>query len=496
MPDPQPVFERLETLQARLDQVNKAWSAGDHEGLIRFFVAVLPGLLNARRCGIHYHAPGQERLWRRCATGAPGGPVEPPEDDGIVGIALARRATVIRNDGGMASICMPIVSLVGSEPMGAVEVGERREGGSFTADDEPVLREVVRYLAFALEVTVLNRDILEISNQVRDDMELFRQERFENIKIVTKSQKMRDLLNLVHKVSRVPVNVFISGESGTGKEVIAQIIHRSSERRLGPFVAVNCSSIPEHLMESEFFGHEKGAFTGAYSSRIGRFEEAGGGTLFLDEIADMPPAIQPKFLRALQEGEGARVGSNQVRKYDFRLVSASHRPLREEVEQGRFREDLFFRLFSVEIAVPPLRERRDDIEPLSRTFLEETSRRFKKNIRGFAPATLDLFEAYDWPGNVRQLQHEIERLVALASEGGLLEVEHCSKRLQNQAVGTILGPEPSSFSLAENRMLMEANLIRLALERTGDNRVQAARLLGITRQSLHGKIRLYGLKER
>ncbi|MBF0321880.1 MAG: sigma-54-dependent Fis family transcriptional regulator, partial [Magnetococcales bacterium] len=329
---------------------------------------------------------------------------------------------------------------------------------------------------------------------------LFRQQRFDAVEVVTRSQKMRDLLNLVHKVSAVPVNVFITGESGTGKEVIAQIIHRSSDRSQGPFVPVNCSSIPEHLMESEFFGHEKGAFTGAHTSRIGRFEEACDGTLFLDEIADMPLSVQPKFLRAIQEGEGARVGSNHIRSYDFRLISASYRDLREEVAQGKFREDLFFRLFSVEIAIPPLRERQDDIAPLARLFLERTCLKFKKQVRGFAAETLDRFENYAWPGNVRQLQHEIERLVALAQDGETLRLEHCSRRIQDD----LPQPDPphilpgtpsemSSFSLAENRRVMETQLIRKTLDKTGGNRIKAAQLLGITRQSLHGKIRLYGL---
>ncbi|MBF0153341.1 MAG: sigma-54-dependent Fis family transcriptional regulator [Magnetococcales bacterium] len=506
---PQSVYKRLQLLQERLDQVNQAWSARDQESLLGLFARLLPALLDADWCRIHHSEPGSSHTWHGHDTDQPQGVTISPASGSMTERVLSGGETLMHNattpvlhaEGGPPSrnqICAPIRSLAGASILGCIDIRNRRDGTAFTAADQPLVHEAARYLAFVLENATLNREIIDISNQVRDDMDLFRQQRFDDVNIITRSQKMRDLLNLVHKVSAVPVNVFITGESGTGKEVIAQIIHRSSERRQGPFVAVNCSSIPEHLMESEFFGHEKGAFTGAHASRIGRFEEANEGTLFLDEIADMPLSIQPKFLRAIQEREGARVGSNRTRPYDFRLVSASYRDLREEVTKGRFREDLFFRLFSVEIAVPPLRERQDDITPLSRLFLEQTCQKFKKRISGFAAETLDRFEIYDWPGNVRQLQHEIERLVALAPEGGTLCLEHCSRRIQDFSDGqpqahSVVATLPSSFSLAENRREMETQLIRRTLERTGGNRIQAAQLLGITRQSLHGKIRLYGL---
>ncbi|MEO5368892.1 MAG: sigma-54-dependent Fis family transcriptional regulator [Magnetococcus sp. DMHC-1] len=514
---PQSVYKRLQLLQERLDQVNQAWTTRDQESLLGLFARLLPALLDAAWCRIHHTEPGGVRIWRCHTTDQPHGVVVTPETGSVTDQVLTTGETVLHNgpalplhtDGGADAgppvhslICTPILSLAGLDILGCIEIRNRHAGKPFTPGDQPLVKEAARYLAFVLEISTLNRDILEITNQVRDNMDLFRQQRFEDVEIITRSQKMRDLLNLVHKVSAVPVNVFITGESGTGKEVIAQIIHRSSERQKGPFVAVNCSSIPEHLMESEFFGHEKGAFTGAHASRIGRFEEAGEGTLFLDEIADMPLSIQPKFLRAIQEREGSRVGSNRLRSYDFRLISASYRDLREEVAKGRFREDLFFRLFSVEIAVPPLRERQDDIVPLSHIFLERTCQKFKKQVTGFAAETLDRFESYDWPGNVRQLQHEIERLVALAPEGGTLRLEHCSRRILDPVVPSQSGhaahpptSAPATFSLAENRREMETQLIRRTLAETGGNRIRAAQLLGITRQSLHGKIRLYGLTD-
>jgi len=230
-------------------------------------------------------------------------------------------------------------------------------------------------------------------------------------------------------ISNTPVNTLIQGENGTGKELIARMIHEESDRRNKPFIAVNCASIPENLMESEFFGYERGAFTGAHGSRKGYFEEADGGTLFLDEIGDMPVSIQPKLLRAVQECEGYKLGSKQMIQYDFRIISATNKNLKAEVETRRFREDLFFRLFSVEIHIAPLRERKEDILPMALSFLDDICRRFKKKVAGFSTDLLNLLEQYHWPGNVRQLRKEIERLVALTPEGEQITREKCSTEL-------------------------------------------------------------------
>jgi transcriptional regulator with PAS, ATPase and Fis domain len=270
------------------------------------------------------------------------------------------------------------------------------------------------------------------------------------------------------------------------------MIHEASDRRDKPFVAVNCASIPEHLMESEFFGYEKGAFTGADHSRKGRFEEANGGTLLLDEIADMPITIQPKFLRAIQEGEGSRLGSNKLIKYDFRIISATNKDLRHELEEDRFREDLFFRLFSVEVQLPPLRERHDDIVPLAVAFLEEVSRRFNKKVAGFSPELLNLFEDYSWPGNVRQLRSEVERLVALTPEGTIIGPEKCSRELL-AAVPVSIRKERKvgSLSIPDQVKSLEIELIEKALAESNGNRVKAAEALKITRQGLHKKMKRY-----
>ncbi|OSM05302.1 sigma-54-dependent Fis family transcriptional regulator [Magnetofaba australis] len=509
---------RLESLRTQLGAVQKAWTERDHESLMRYYVRILPILLRAERCSIFFAAQEPDRIWLKYGTGVKDKRIEPPLEGSVVGECIATGNILIRT--GMETqagyhqvadqqtqfttrdtLCAPIVSLLGRGVIGAVQMLNSTTDGGFSQEDVAFLQETARYLAFAVESSQLGDEMLALSSQVSDDMELFRMTRFEGSQLVSQSQAMRDVINLAHKVSATPVNVTLSGESGTGKEVIAQLIHRNSVQRSGPFVPVNCSAIPENLMESEFFGHERGAFTGAISSRMGRFEEAEGGTLFLDEVADMPLLIQPKFLRALQESEGRRVGGNRTFAYDFRLISASCRSLTEAVGEGRFREDLYYRLFSVEIAIPPLRQRRDDIAPLAQLFLERTCARFGKAIPGYSAPTLDRMENYDWPGNVRQLMHEVERMVALTDEGTRIELSSASPALR-QDLPMEFGAAPSNAgtaislegeTLADARERAEREAIVRALERTDGNKAQAARDLGVTRQSLHNKLRQYGM---
>jgi transcriptional regulator with PAS, ATPase and Fis domain len=263
-----------------------------------------------------------------------------------------------------------------------------------------------------------------------------------------------------------------------------------------PFVPVNCACLPESLVESEFFGHEKGAFTGADKARRGRFEEAKGGILFLDEIGEMPLVVQPKFLRAVQEQEGCRLGSSELIPYDVRLISATNRNLAEEVRKGNFREDLFFRLFSVEIEIPPLRERVEDILPMALSFLEEINVKFNKKVAGFSPGLMLLLEEYPWPGNVRQLLKEVERLVALTRNDLLMQVETCSRELRAYATDHYVEDAEesvNSYSLPTQVMSLEKRLIRKSMQSANGNKTQAAKLLDITRQGLSKKIKRYNL---
>ena len=313
----------------------------------------------------------------------------------------------------------------------------------------------------------------------------------EEVPLIAASRSMQKVLQVMRSVSRNPVNVHLRGESGSGKEVVARLIHLGSDRAAKPFVAVNCAAIPANLMESEFFGYEKGAFTGAAAGRGGYFEEADGGTLFLDEIGDMPPAIQPKFLRIIQEGEGSRLGSAKTLRYDLRIISASNKDLRQEVAAGRFREDLFYRIFSVDLPIPPLRERREDIEPLTLFFLNKVQKRFHKKLAGPSPELLALFGDYSWPGNIRQLLHEVEHLVALTPEGQRISPKYCSEELRRvRSAGALAHHESTrSLSLAKRVEELEVTSIKEALRRTRGNKVQASKLLGITRQGLDKKMK-------
>jgi transcriptional regulator with PAS, ATPase and Fis domain len=320
---------------------------------------------------------------------------------------------------------------------------------------------------------------------------------------------MRNIISLAETVASSPVNVFIQGENGTGKEVVSQLIHNLSEGGGGPFVAVNCASIPENLLESELFGYEKGAFTGAVGSRKGRFEEADGGTLFLDEIADLQPQMQPKLLRALQEMEICRVGSNKVIPFKCRIISATNKDLKKEVEEGRFREDLYYRLFALDIYIPPLRERKEDIMPMAFSFLEGISNNFQKTILGFSQDVVKAFEIYKWPGNVRQLRREIERMTALTQDNSEIMLTSASTELRDSIAKTGLprfGRRKSDTSGFQNQEVIitsplpeqvkqyEKLLITTTLDKSEGNRSKAAEVLGITRQWLHRKIKQYDIE--
>lgn len=509
------INRRLETLKSLLERIHRSWGPQDFEALMRFFVEILPRLTNAERCSVFVVDQTTENIWLKFGTGLMAKSIIAPMKGSLVGESILTGNTVVQTglehkNGYHAVvakqtefttrnlICVPIRSLAGNYHIGAVELLNKKNDQEFTREDEDLLKQLVKYLALSIEHNTVTEEIIEVTRGMHTEIARSSEALYGNERFIAASRSMQNIMALVQQVRPLPVNVFITGESGSGKEVIARLIHeRPGERRSRPFVAVNCSSIPENLMESEFFGHEKGAFTGAANSRMGRFEEATGGTLFLDEIADMPLSMQPKFLRAIQEMEGVRLGSNKLHHYDFRIVSASSKDLRDEVKAGRFREDLFFRLFSIDIRLPPLRERRDDILPLIMLFLEQVSKRFKKRTRGFTPTLLTLFETYAWPGNVRQLEHEVERLVALTPEGEIITEAHCSPQLlEARPVLAGSGIMPmDTLSLPENRKRLEIDLIHQALLRTDGNKVRAAELLDITRQSLHNKLKLYKMEE-
>ena len=303
------------------------------------------------------------------------------------------------------------------------------------------------------------------------------------------SEALTEVRHIISRVAPTTATVLVTGESGTGKEVVARTLHLRSDRREAPFVKINCAAIPDSLFESELFGYEKGAFTGATGRKLGRFELADGGTLFLDEIGEMPQAAQPKLLRAIQDSRFYRVGGEQTVCVDVRLVTATNRDLREEVRAGRFREDLFYRLHVVPIELPPLRERRADIPVLARFFLERSNRRLKRAVRSFEPAALDALQAHHWPGNMRELENAIERATLLC-EGesiGPADLPFGDRASRNEP------SEDTSDSLRERvrraTRQIEREAILEALRATQGNVTQAARQLGLSRRGLQLKMK-------
>lgn len=305
--------------------------------------------------------------------------------------------------------------------------------------------------------------------------------------IIFRSHSFREVYDLTLQVAESDANILVMGESGTGKELIAGALHRNSPRRAKPFVSLNCAVLSDTLLESQLFGHVRGAFTGAVMNQKGLLEEADGGTLFLDEIGDVSPAVQAKLLRVTQEKDFIVLGSTRTRKVDVRFVAATNKDLMNEVREGRFREDLYYRLNVISINLPPLRERRDDIEPLARHFLKASSRRMKKDVPGIDDHALQALLQYDWPGNVRELENVIERAVILA-RGGMITVGLLPLGARREAISTSTGAA-QLVALDE----IERQHITAILKETGFHKSRAAEILGISRKTLDRKIAEYGL---
>ena len=312
-------------------------------------------------------------------------------------------------------------------------------------------------------------------------------------KIIAKSKEMHEIFETIRKISDYKTTVLITGESGTGKELIARAIHYQSGRHNQPFVAINCAAIPENLLESELFGHVKGAFTDATRNKKGLFEEADGGTLFLDEIGELPKLLQVKLLRVIQDSEIRRVGDTKSSVVDVRIIAATVKDLAREVTRDSFREDLFYRLNVIPIHVPPLRERREDIGLLVQHFLDKYNREMKRNIRKVTPEAMSALMDYAWMGNVRELENTIERAVVLG-DSEVLTLEQLPERLLdsgNNGNGTVT---PSHLSIKKATKNLERQLIVKVLEKTGGNRTHASRILEISHRTLLYKIEEYGIR--
>jgi DNA-binding NtrC family response regulator len=310
-----------------------------------------------------------------------------------------------------------------------------------------------------------------------------------NARMLGECPAMQGLFRAIRKVAQNSAPAFIAGESGTGKELTAQGIHEASSRAGGPFIAINCGAIPPHLIQSELFGYEKGAFTGAVKAKRGYIEQAHQGTLFLDEIGEMPLSMQAKLLRTIQDRKFTRLGSEKQTVSDFRLVCATHRDLKAMVEAGQFREDLYYRIHVIHQRIPPLRERPEDIRWFVRHFVEEFNRRHPEEKRRIDPRTEQALLDYSWPGNVRELKHAVERACIL-STGPLLGVE----AFFSEGLTSVPGGQPVSESLADYLMACERDYLQMMLERHGNHMTRTAETLGITRKTLWEKLRRIGIK--
>jgi Nif-specific regulatory protein len=386
-------------------------------------------------------------------------------------------------DEEMSFVCVPIS--IANKAVGTLSAD--RPYDEATSLDEDV--RLLSIVASAIAGNVKSRRDSAAARQVLEDentrLQHELEDRFRPENIIGNSGVMREVYNAIHQVASGDTTVVIRGESGTGKELVAHALHYSSLRAKGAFVKVNCAALSENLLESELFGHEKGAFTGAIQTRIGRIEEAEGGTLFLDEIGDFSPAVQVKLLRVLQEREFERVGSNETRKANVRIVCATNRDLEKLVETEEFRQDVYYRINVFPIFLPPLRDRKDDILLLADYFVEEYSRSMGKKVRRISTPAINMMVAYHWPGNVRELENCIERAVLLSNEG-VIHGHHLPPTLQTaDASGT-----GGTGSMQDRVDLFERDIIVDALKRTYGNMAASARDLSITSRILRYKVKV------
>ncbi len=386
----------------------------------------------------------------------------------------------------LSFICVPI--LLNRKAVGALGADLSFKRDRDYESELKFVRVVASMIGQAIKVHRLieaeKRRLVEENTQLREEL----RERYDFSNIVGSSNAMRQVYEQVSQVARTNTTVLIRGESGTGKELIAHAIHYNSLRAKKPFVKVSCAALPETLIESELFGYEKGAFTGAQSRKKGRFELAEGGSLFLDEIGDLDPQTQVKLLRVLQEREFERVGGTETIKINVRLIAATNKDLEKAITEGKFREDLYYRLNVFAIFVPPLRERKPDVLLLADHFLEKFSLEHGKNIRRISTPAIDMLMSYHWPGNVRELENTMERAV-LVCEGQVIHAHHLPPTLQTaEASGTTI-----RMSLGEAVGAYEKDLIQDALKSTRGNRAKAARLLSTTERILNYKITKYSI---
>jgi transcriptional regulator with GAF, ATPase, and Fis domain len=411
------------------------------------------------------------------------------------------RARIFRQLGARSALRVPM-------PLGSHVFGSlfflSRQSARFIEDDIDFARRVADHLALALshqrlaEAARRDAESREVAARLEAQVATLTRElesRSGHRRVIGRSRLWKDVLAHAAQVARTETTVLLTGESGTGKEVVARFIHHASRRSNGPFVAINCAALPDQLLESELFGHERGAFTGAVSAKPGRIEQANGGVLFLDEVGEMAPTVQAKLLRVLEEREFMRLGSTRVQRAEIRVIAATNRDLHAAMRRGEFREDLYYRLGVFEIALPPLRDRLDDVLELADSFLEQIGETIGKPAAGISRDAREQLLGYTWPGNVRELRNAIERAVILA-DGGYIRSEHLPVTAPRPAAAATGPPAPPPLPAGGvNLEALERSLVVKALAQARHNKTRAAKLLGLTRAQLYSRIEKYGLAE-
>jgi len=433
-----------------------------------------------------------------------------PDDYGVAGWVLREQKAVLIPDVSRderftrqldiqqtldtrSMICVPLKTRKG---VIGVLYALNKHDAEFAEKDLRLLEILSGPIAVAIENARLYGEVRQYASSLEKEnlrLKTECQARFNLQGIIGSSAAMQRVFALLDKVIDTGTTVLIQGETGTGKELLARVIHYNGPIKNKSFVAENCGGLSENLLESEIFGHVKGAFTGAIADKKGLFELANGGTVFLDEISDMPYAMQTKLLRVLQDGQIRPVGGSEYRQVKFRLISSTNRDLMQEVKMGRFREDLFYRIQVFPVLLPPLRERREDIPLLAAHFLEEFAIRYKRPAARLTPGALEMLIQFDWPGNVRELKNEIERALTLAGDEAVISETYLSERIRQDADSdSPAGAPPATIQEATARL--ERKMVEDALHKSGGNRSRAARVLGLTRQGLLNKIRRYEIK--
>ncbi len=497
---------RRATQLAEVLELARVWSARrEMRALLHDIAAEAARLLTADRATIFFWDRATRTLVGRPALGVAGEELRIPDDTGVVGrvvrtgkperVELGHAADQVdpqvdREQGYQTRtlLCVPLLGADG-RPQGAFQVLNKHQG-NFHSDDEVLLTELARHAAVALENTGEREQLLRQRTQLVDQAA-------ERVQLVGSSPAIEALRSTIGRVAQTDLAVLVLGENGTGKEVVSRAIHYQSPRREHPLVAVNCAAISETLLESELFGHEKGAFTDAHEARAGKFEAAAGGTLFLDEIGDLSAAGQAKLLRALEEKMVVRVGGSRPIHCDVRVIAATNQPLAELVRQRKFRQDLFYRLSVVTLDLPPLRERPEDVAELARFFLEEFSRRARRSTLTLTAAARSRLAAHSWPGNVRELRNLIERLAYLLpgdviDAGDLVFATASSVSPYGDGASDAEGLLVE-LPLAEATDQFQIQHIRRAIRQAGGSMTTAAQRLGLHRSNLYRKMRQLGM---